>query len=97
MQQAQQNFVERFRENALPTDLECELETEESTGVGYVLKNARLVSSTSEAMRMIKQGAVKIDGAKVSDAKMALAGTECGNHGCVEWLKGISVGVNSES
>ena len=79
-EQAQQNFVERFRENALPTDLESvELETEGvDLGVGYVLKNARLVSSTSEAMRMIKQGAVKIDGAKVSDAKMAIqAGTEC--------------------
>ena len=34
---------------------------------GYVLKGAGLVSSTSEAFRMLKQGAVKIDGEKVED------------------------------
>jgi len=36
-------------------------------GIAHLLKGAGLVSSTSEAFRMIKQGAVKIDGEKVED------------------------------
>jgi len=40
--------------------------------IGNLLKEAGLVSSTSEAMRMIKQGAVKIDGNKVEDPKLIL-------------------------
>jgi tyrosyl-tRNA synthetase len=40
------------------------------------LKNAGLVSSTSDAFRMIKQGAVKIDGHRVEDRSLELdAGT----------------------
>ena len=72
--QAYQNFVERFKQGALPDDLETrELFAEEgSLGIGYLLKQAGLVSSTGEAMRMLKQGAVKIDGEKVEDPKLAL-------------------------
>ena len=40
--------------------------------LGSALKESGLVSSTSEAIRMIKQGAVKIDGEKVLDTKMLL-------------------------
>ena len=40
--------------------------------VGNVLKQAGLVPSTSEAMRMIKQGAVKIDGQRVDDGKLQI-------------------------
>ena len=36
-------------------------------GLAHLLKNAGLVSSTSEAFRMIKQGAVRIDGERVED------------------------------
>jgi len=36
-------------------------------GIAHLLKGAGLVSSTSEAFRMIKQGAVKIDGERVED------------------------------
>jgi tyrosyl-tRNA synthetase len=36
-------------------------------GIAHLLKEAGLVSSTSEAFRMIKQGAVRIDGVKVED------------------------------
>ena len=39
------------------------------TPVSNLLKDAGLCSSTSEAMRMVKQGAAKIDGEKVADAK----------------------------
>jgi tyrosyl-tRNA synthetase len=45
-------------------------------GIGQFLKQANLVPSTSEAMRNIEQGGVKIDGATVSDKALKLnAGT----------------------
>ena len=71
---AYQNFVERFKQGVLPDDLETrELAAEGSgMGIGYVLKQAGLVSSTGEAMRMLKQGAVKIDGEKVEDPKLEM-------------------------
>ena len=43
--------------------------SEEGMAVANLLKEAGLVASTSEAMRMIKQGAVKMDGEKVADQK----------------------------
>ena len=41
-------------------------------GIAHLLKGADLVSSTSEAFRMIKQGAVKIDGERVEDRGLAV-------------------------
>ena len=47
-----------------------------SLGIGHLLKAAGLVSSTSEAFRMIKQGAVKVDGNRVEDRGLEMqAGT----------------------
>lgn len=68
---ALQDFIQRFQKNAIPDDMpELTLNlAPEQLGIASVLKEAGLVASTSEAMRMIKQGAVKIDGDKVSDAK----------------------------
>ena len=43
------------------------------TPMANLLKDAGLVKSTSEAMRMIKQGAVKVDGEKVADSKQCFA------------------------
>jgi tyrosyl-tRNA synthetase len=40
--------------------------------IANLLKVADLVKSTSDAMRMIKQGAVKIDGNKVDDARLVI-------------------------
>lgn len=47
-----------------------EFEFEAGTAIGNVLKEAGLVGSTSDAMRMIRQGAAKIDGAKIEDTKL---------------------------
>lgn len=72
---AHQDFIQRFQKNAIPDDIQ-ELEINgqgESIAIANLLKEAQLVESTSEAMRMIKQGAVKIDGEKVSDNKMMIA------------------------
>ncbi|MGZ8226355.1 MAG: tyrosine--tRNA ligase [Methylococcaceae bacterium] len=68
---ALENFEARFQRGAIPDDIEeIELKIESNNyGIARVLKDSRLTSSTSEAIRMINQGAVKIDGEKVSDLK----------------------------
>ena len=71
---AKQEFIARFREGAMPEDMpELTLEAEGGTlGIAHLLKGAGLVSSTSEAFRMIKQGAVRIDGERVEDRSLTL-------------------------
>ena len=74
-EQAQSEFVARFSQGALPEDLE-ELKVAANDGelpIANLLKEANLVASTSEALRMIRQGAVKIDGEKVEDDKLKIA------------------------
>lgn len=72
---AHQDFITRFQKNAIPDDIaEVELTLPaEGYAIANLLKDAGLVASTSEAMRMIKQGAVKIDGDKVEDNKLTIA------------------------
>jgi len=64
---AEQDFINRFQQNKIPDELpEHELVVDdEGLPLSLVLKNTGLTASTSEAMRMMKQGAVKIDGQKV--------------------------------
>lgn len=71
---AKQEFIARFREGAMPEDMpELTLETQEGgIGIAHLLKGAGLVSSTSEAFRMIKQGAVRIDGERVEDRGLTI-------------------------
>ncbi|MAD53844.1 MULTISPECIES: tyrosine--tRNA ligase [unclassified Idiomarina] len=69
---AEQDFIQRFQKNAIPDDIE-EVEVEagdQGIAIGNALKAAGLVSSTSDAMRMIKQSAVKRDGEKITDTKL---------------------------
>ncbi len=76
---AREAFVARHRERSLPEDLPLvELAAPEGAlGIGYVLRDAQLVGSTSEAARMIAQGAVRIDGERVSDREVSIpAGNE---------------------
>ena len=72
---ARDEFIARFRQGALPQDLpEISLQaTGAALGLAHVLKGAGLVPSTSEAMRQIKQGAVRIDGERVEDAGASFA------------------------
>ncbi len=75
---AHQEFINRFQKGAMPDEMpEVELVTEGgSIAIANLYKDAGLAASTSEAMRMIKQGAAKIDGEKVVDNKLAVeAGT----------------------
>ncbi len=75
---ALQDFVQRFQKNAIPDDMpEVTVSlASEGIAIGNLLKEAGLVNSTSDAIRMIKQGAVKIDGEKVDDTRLVL--TESG-------------------
>ena len=78
-EQAHKNFIARFQKGAMPDDMpEIILNTEsEDMPIANLLKDAGLVNSTSEALRMLKSGAVKIDGKKVSDKQLRIArGTE---------------------
>ncbi len=72
---AEQNFINRFQKGAMPDDIpEVTLAAgAEGIALANLLKEAGLVGSTSDAMRMVKQGAVKIDGEKIEDSKQLFA------------------------
>ncbi len=71
---AQAVFIARFQKGALPEDMpEVTLQGEGGElGVASVMKGAGLVGSTSEAFRMIKQGAVRLDSERIEDRALAL-------------------------
>ncbi len=67
--QAREAFIARFRDGALPEDMPgVELAARDG---GYpiagLLRDAGLTASTSEALRLIRQGAVRIDGERIED------------------------------
>ncbi|OGS75835.1 MAG: tyrosine--tRNA ligase [Gallionellales bacterium GWA2_55_18] len=71
-------FEARFKQGVLPDDMPeiSVASTDGHIGIAQLLKQAGLVPSTSEALRMIDQGGVKLDGEKVSDKALQLkAGT----------------------
>jgi tyrosyl-tRNA synthetase len=72
---AEQEFEQRFRHGALPEDMpEVTLQApEEGLAIVQLLKQGGLVPSTSEALRMIEQGGVKLDGARVEDKALRVA------------------------
>jgi tyrosyl-tRNA synthetase len=71
---AQESFVRRFRGGEMPENIEEFTLEGENGGLGLanILRSTGLVSSNSEAFRMIKQGAVKIDGVKISDKGLVI-------------------------
>ena len=68
------DFEARFRQGAIPDDVpEVALRSVNGElGIAQLLKQAGLVSSTSDALRMIEQGGVKIDGERIEDKKLLL-------------------------
>ena len=65
---ARENFEQRFSKNAIPDELdEVKLEITEATRLAVVIKEVGFAASNSEANRLIKSGAVKINGEKVED------------------------------
>jgi len=76
---ALENFEARFQRGAIPDEMdEITLQAEgDGIAIANLLKDAGLTKGTSDAMRMIKQGAVKIDGEKISDPKLIIpSGTQ---------------------
>lgn len=71
---AREGFIAQFQKGAVPDDIsEIELEGgEEGIPIANLLKDANLVGSTSDAHRMAKQGAVKMDGEKIADSRMKI-------------------------
>ncbi|EEW09439.1 tyrosine--tRNA ligase [Vibrio mimicus] len=69
---AEQEFINRFQKGAMPEEMP-EFEFDSGIAISNLLKDAGLVASTSDALRMIKQGAVKLDGEKLEDAKLVPA------------------------
>ena len=71
---AQADFIQRFQKGAIPEDLEEKTLSidEDEIGLAALLKMAGMTSSTSESFRMIQQGAVRVDGEKVSDKGLKL-------------------------
>ena len=67
-------FLQRFQKGRIPEDipsLTVEIDGD-SIALPNLLKNSEMASSTSEAMRLIKQGGVKIDSVKVEDPKLEI-------------------------
>lgn len=72
------DFEARFKQNATPDEMpEVTLAgTAEGLGIVQILKQAGLTAGTSEAMRMIDQGGVKLNGEKLSDKNLKLKSGE---------------------
>jgi tyrosyl-tRNA synthetase len=71
---AQETFIARFQKGAMPEDMpEITLTAPNGIAIANLLKDAGLVDSTSDAIRQIKQGAVRIDGERVEDPKLEIA------------------------
>jgi tyrosyl-tRNA synthetase len=68
---ALQDFETRFSKNAIPEEMD-ELTIEGELPLANILKEAGLVASVSDAHRMTKQGAVKINGEKVEDSRQVM-------------------------
>ncbi|HLF98426.1 MAG TPA: tyrosine--tRNA ligase [Methylococcaceae bacterium] len=72
------HFEARFRDGAMPENIETLRLTAPPEGyaIPRLLKDAGLVGSTSEAIRLIRQGAVRIDGERIEDEKIRIHGAE---------------------
>lgn len=73
--QAQENFIARFQKGQVPEDLrKVELSTVDADlKLVVALKDAALAPSSSAAYRLLDQGAVRVDGVKVTDRETRLA------------------------
>jgi len=74
-QRAKSGFIARFQKGAMPDEMpHLSLPAHEGGGlpVANLLKGADLVRSTSEAMRMIGQGAVRVDGERIDDRALTI-------------------------
>ena len=72
-EKAKNTFLDRFQKGAKPKDIETfSISLDDDIAIGNLLKESGLVQSTSEAMRLVKQGAVKINDEKIDDPKLSI-------------------------
>ncbi|WP_028489753.1 tyrosine--tRNA ligase [Thiothrix lacustris] len=71
---AREDFIARFQKGAMPDEMDEISLVAEGAGmpIASLLKAAGLVGSTSDALRMVQQGGVKIDGVKVEDRSLLI-------------------------
>ena len=71
---ALEEFKKRFQKGEMPSVIDERVikYNEKLTTLPRVLKDSGLVSSTSEAIRLIKQGGIRIEGKKISDEKVKI-------------------------
>jgi len=74
-EEAQADFVRRFRDRGLPADIETAELTVLPGGLAitHLLRQSQLVASNAEAVRMIEQGAVRIDGERIASRDLVIA------------------------
>ncbi|MGR6036132.1 MAG: tyrosine--tRNA ligase [Candidatus Nitrosoglobus sp.] len=72
--QAHESFIAQFRQGNIPEDISeiCLFVGKEGVSITRLLKGSALTASTSEALRMIKQGAVRIDGERIEDQSLQI-------------------------
>ena len=72
---AREEFISRFQKGNLPEEIETISINIQGSDLNLprVLKDSGMVQSTSEAMRLIKQGAVKIQGKKVLENNFSMS------------------------
>ncbi len=67
---ARSEFIARFQKGQMPDDMpevSITLAGKDGIGIAHTLKQAQLTASSSEATRMIEQGAVRVDGDRIED------------------------------
>lgn len=71
---AEEEFVQQFKQKEVPDDIpEILIDAGEPVWICRLLTDAGLTASNGEARRLVKQGAVKLDGEKVADAGLEVA------------------------
>ena len=74
-ERAKAEFIARFQQGEMPAELDdlAVAARGEAIPLANLLKNSHLVGSASEGMRMVRQGAVRMDGEKIADPKRLIA------------------------
>lgn len=72
---SRQAFIDRFQKGAVPDEMPAVALQADARGLplANMLKDSGLVASTSEAIRMVRQGAVRIDGERIEDGRVQMA------------------------
>ncbi len=73
-EEAKRTFIARFQRGAVPEDIPeiCLQSASDGMHVANILKECGLVASTSDGIRMIRQGAVRLDGERINDGTIRL-------------------------